>query len=998
MSADPLFDRLARALAGRYTLVRELGQGGMATVYLGTDLKLGRQVAIKALPPTTRAYLGSGRFQREVLLAAQLSHPHIVPLFEADEADGILFYVMGYVEGESLEDRLAREGPLPLADALRIAAEVGDALQYAHEVGVLHRDVKPANILLSRAHAMVADFGIAKLMEQVKGGQSSLTGAGLTPGTAEYMSPEQAGGAERLDARSDVYALAAVLYEMLVGEPPFTGPSVQAIVARVLTERPRPPRTVRPQVPPHVEHAIASGLAKVPADRPPSARAFVDLLTQPAAGRWRPTRRQLAVTALGAAGIVAAALGIRGVTRRPHPPPEMALVPAGRYPVGGAPWREASTVRLGSFYIDSTEVTVGAYRRYLDSTLGMPPWTGRPPERWPATGVFWVEAVAYCAWRQPGGRLPTEDEWEAAARGPEGLRYPWGDKWVRGFANADSQRDGFAPAGADSLGRSWVGAVDLIGNAWEWTATEAPGPKGELGHIIKGGAFDSPPQNAVAAFRAAFPDRPPRLVHTGFRCAQSVGAQPAPVPLPASVAVLYFESPDSADAYLADGLTEAIITRLGRVERFTVKSRNAVRRFRGTSTDDPAALGRALGVTYLVSGSVRRTGQRGLHVSVELARAATGVHVWGAQYDRGDRALQAVEAEAARAVATALGGALAPAEQTALAPRSTPDPGAYDHFLRGNYELAQRTPRAVGRAIQEYQTAARLDPGYTPALARVALGYALFLDWGWPYAGLAPDGVLGRGEAAVDAALQQDSASADAWMARGFLMTFRNPRTFVGVREALQRAVVLDERNAEVYHQYGMALLWLGQDSAAAEMYHKALAREAERPITLFNLGRVALRQNRYRDAQRWADSTLAFDPAADYGYVLRALAELRLGNHVDARVDAETAVRLHAGFRVPAEAVVALAALQAGDSVGARARVERLEREARAANAPTITDAAWVGRALVALGERQRALDLLERVRPRGARLWFYLRAPEFDPVRTDPRFQELLEESRPQ
>ena len=429
-----------------------------------------------------------------------------------------------------------------------------------------------------------------------------------------------------------------------------------------------------------------------------------------------------------------------------------------------------------------------------------------------------------------------------------------------------------------------------------------------------------------------------------------------------------------------------------------MKSRNAVRRFRGTSTDDPAALGRALGVTYLVSGSVRRTGQRGLHVSVELARAATGVHVWGAQYDRGDRALQAVEAEAARAVATALGGALAPAEQTALAPRSTPDPGAYDHFLRGNYELAQRTPRAVGRAIQEYQTAARLDPGYTPALARVALGYALFLDWGWPYAGLAPDGVLGRGEAAVDAALQQDSASADAWMARGFLMTFRNPRTFVGVREALQRAVVLDERNAEVYHQYGMALLWLGQDSAAAEMYHQALAREAERPITLFNLGRVALRQNRYRDAQRWADSTLAFDPAADYGYVLRALAELRLGNHVDARVDAETAVRLHAGFRVPAEAVVALAALQAGESGGARARVERLEREARAANAPTITDAAWVGRALVAVGERQRALDLLERVRPRGARFWFYLRAPEFDPVRTDPRFQELLEESRPQ
>src|SRR2546422_7275146 len=244
---------------------------------------------------------------------------------------------------------------------------------------------------------MVADFGIAKLMEQVKGGQSSLTGAGLTPGTAEYMSPEQAGGAERLDARSDVYALAAVLYEMLVGEPPFTGPNVQAIVARVLTERPRPPRPVRRQVPPHVEHAIASGLAKVPADRPPSARAFVDLLTQPAAGRWRPTRRQLAVTALGAAGIVAAALGIRGLTRRPHPPPEMALVPAGRYPVGGAPWREASTVRLRSFFIGSTEVPVGAYRRDLGSTPGVAPLAGPAPPRWAANRVFWVGEGADCA-------------------------------------------------------------------------------------------------------------------------------------------------------------------------------------------------------------------------------------------------------------------------------------------------------------------------------------------------------------------------------------------------------------------------------------------------------------------------------------------------------------------------------------------------------------------------------------------------------------------------
>ncbi len=250
---DPLFDRLARALAGRYTLVRELGRGGMATVYLGTDVKLGRGVAIKLLAPATRAYLGSDRFQREVLLAAQLSHPHIVPLFEADEADGLLFYVMEYVEGESLRQRLSRHGPLSVDDAVRIATEVGDALQYAHENGVIHRDIKPENILLSRGHALVTDFGIAKLMEERGSAEGpALTGAGIAVGTAAYMSPEQASGDKRIDPRSDVYALAAVLYEMLAGEPPFTGPSAQAIAARVINDPPRPIRTVRPALPVHL--------------------------------------------------------------------------------------------------------------------------------------------------------------------------------------------------------------------------------------------------------------------------------------------------------------------------------------------------------------------------------------------------------------------------------------------------------------------------------------------------------------------------------------------------------------------------------------------------------------------------------------------------------------------------------------------------------------------------------------------------------------------------
>src|SRR6266571_2394599 len=512
MLADPLFDRLARALAGRYTLVRELGRGGMATVYLGTDVKLGRGVAIKLLAPATRAYLGSDRFQREVLLAAQLSHPHIVPLFE-----------------------------------------VGDALQYAHENGVIHRDIKPENILLSRGHALVTDFGIAKLMEERGSAEGpALTGAGIAVGTAAYMSPEQASGDKRIDPRSDVYSLAAVLYEMLAGEPPFTGPSAQAITARVINDRPRPIRTVRPALPVHLERALAAGLAKSPADRPRTARTFVDALASPARER-RVSARQVAWMA------TASGVAIIGwmVWRewRVHPPPGMVLVPAGLYPVGGGGRgggaggegvlsRDSTAVRLDAYFIDSAEVGVAAYRRYLDATRAHPPWTHPPPDQWPATGVLWSEAVAYCAWRQRGGRLPTEDEWEAAARGPHGFRYPWGNGWERGRANADSLRDGFAPTGAGPPGRSWVGAVDLIGNAWEWTAAVAADARGQPGHVIKGGAFDTPSANATAAYRAVLPDRRAWLAHTGFRCARGVAVVPERAVPPASVAVLYFDTAD----------------------------------------------------------------------------------------------------------------------------------------------------------------------------------------------------------------------------------------------------------------------------------------------------------------------------------------------------------------------------------------------------------------------------------------------------------------------
>jgi len=523
MSADPLFDRLAQALAGRYVLVRELGRGGMATVYLATDVKLGRRVAIKVLPPTTRAYLGSGRFQQEVLFAAQLSHPHIVPLFEADEADGLLFYVMEYVEGESLHDRLARDGPLAVEDAIRIAAEVGDALEYAHESGVIHRDIKPGNILLSRGHAMVSDFGIAKvLLESGTATGGAITGTGITVGTAEYMSPEQASGEKRIDARSDVYALAAVLYEMLAGEPPFTGPSVQAIVARVLSEAPRPIHTIRPSLPAHIERALAAGLAKLAADRPPTAHAFVDLLTRPIPGRRWSARQRWQIAALTALLVGGAAIALAVARRHPpvaQAPAGMVLVPGGAYSVTGGPGQRAIAT-LDSFYIDSTEVTVGAYAPFLVATHTPAPWTQAPPATWPVTGVLWAEAQAFCRWRDPAARLPTEAEWAAAAGGPSGNAYPWGNGWEPGRANAAGATDTLKPVGSFPLGRSANGALDLIGNAWEWVAAETVSSTGQLVHAIKGGAFDTPPKNAAIASRGWFPDDRHAVWKTGFRCAQ----------------------------------------------------------------------------------------------------------------------------------------------------------------------------------------------------------------------------------------------------------------------------------------------------------------------------------------------------------------------------------------------------------------------------------------------------------------------------------------------
>ena len=308
---------LQEALAERYRIERELGQGGMAHVYLAEDLRHDRKVAIKVLRPELSAVIGAGRFLREIKTIATLQHPHILGLIDSGEANGTAWYVMPFVEGESLRDRLRREKQLPIADALRIATEVASALDYAHRHGVIHRDIKPENILLHDGSALVADFGIALAVTSASGNRMTETGMSL--GTPHYMSPEQAMGEREITVRSDVYALGCVTYEMLTGDPPFLGSTAQAIIAKVMTEKPAAIRRQRERVPEEVEDAVLTALEKLPADRFATAAEFAAALhgraggatvrTSPPSSSRPRARAALSPTALVVGGVVLVALG-----------------------------------------------------------------------------------------------------------------------------------------------------------------------------------------------------------------------------------------------------------------------------------------------------------------------------------------------------------------------------------------------------------------------------------------------------------------------------------------------------------------------------------------------------------------------------------------------------------------------------------------------------------------------------------------------------------------
>jgi len=366
--------RLTAALADRYAIERELGAGGMATVYLAHDVRHDRQVALKVLRPELASILGAERFLTEIRTTANLQHPHILPLFDSGEADGLVFYVMPYVEGESLRDRLTREKQLPVEDAVSIAQQVLDALEYAHGRGVIHRDVKPENVLLHGGNAVIADFGIALAVSRSNAVQR-LTGTGLSVGTPAYMSPEQAMGERILTACSDIYSAGCVLYEMLAGEPPFPGANAQAITALVLTEKPPSLVSLRRTVPAHVAVAVDRALEKLPADRFATARDFAAALRAPAfayprslrahAGLLAAARLRTVPWALATVATIVAGVALARRAARPAPVARLMVAFDG----AAAPTDELALTPDGTVLVYVGGDSAGSpvlYRRALD--------------------------------------------------------------------------------------------------------------------------------------------------------------------------------------------------------------------------------------------------------------------------------------------------------------------------------------------------------------------------------------------------------------------------------------------------------------------------------------------------------------------------------------------------------------------------------------------------------------------------------------------------------
>ncbi len=493
----------------------------------------------------------------------------------------------------------------------------------------------------------------------------------------------------------------------------------------------------------------------------------------------------------------------------------------------------------------------------------------------------------------------------------------------------------------------------------------------------------------VVPVRAQCPDGAPPPCRT--RAAR------ASAPRANSVAVLYFEnnSPDTADVYLADGLTDELITQLGRINRLAIAPRSAVRRYRGHA-EDPAALARGLSVSHLVSGSVRRAGSR-LRVDVELVRMPGQQRLWGESYQRTDGDLFAIQEEIARAITRAVAGTLLPAERAALARAPSRDPVAYDLYLRGSRSLREVSPSSVQQMKLSFDEALRRDPMFSAARGRLAYVYGWAVNWSIPLEGLTIEDMRRRGLAMADQALREDSSSSDAWLGRSFLLFFGDPPDYDGALESARRSVELDTASAWARQNHAVLLRRLGRFAQSESEYQRsmALAPDFDQPVA--DRGFIALTQRRFAEARRWYDSAIVLLPTGWHHFHYRARIQLLLGDTTAAQADSRRSMQLVGdASRHLAQSARAGLLGRTGDTAGGRALIEPIL--ARFATGPiSVRDGYELAGGLVGAGLHQQALDVLERIRPRGAWLWSYLPFPDYDPIRSDPRFQRIYDEARP-
>lgn len=456
---------------------------------------------------------------------------------------------------------------------------------------------------------------------------------------------------------------------------------------------------------------------------------------------------------------------------------------------------------------------------------------------------------------------------------------------------------------------------------------------------------------------------------------------------PDSIAVLPFDdlSQDRSQAYFADGLAEELLTALAGIEGLRVASRSSSFQFR-EDRPDVREVGARLGVEAVVEGGVRQDGER-LLVTIQLVDASSGYQLWSRRFDRPAHDVFAVQEEIARAITETLEVAAEPAAP--LIRRGTSDLAAYDHYLRGNFLMVERTPEGVLRAIEEYRTAAEIDPGFTAAVLRQAYAYAIYADWNWPHPESTRNELLALSDALSERALARDSSSAEAWLVRGYLYTLRDPHRMAGAADALRRSAELEPDDAEVWHQLGQTLMVLGRWEEAEDAYRRVLHLEPDRPLTLVPLAAIAVRRGHIERGLAWNDSALARSPNP-YALAHRATIHLLRGRPDLARADAELGLELGEGHETVLRSLIAAAEAAAGDSASATAELSRA-LEGVDLEVPSLHAAVFAALAYVHLERPERAVDLIERARPRGAWLWFYLQDPTFEVLREDPRFRRL-------